>query len=60
MTLDEVVAGSYLESVVGHCQVEQEVPGIILGCFVNKFYTQKKKIIFQNTLKLFGTSTSMS
>lgn len=43
MTLDEVVTGSYLESVVGHCKVEQEVPGIILGCFMNKFYTRGKK-----------------
>lgn len=43
MTLDEVVTGSYLESVVGHWQVEQEVPGIILGCFMNKFYTEKEK-----------------
>lgn len=53
MTLDEVVTGSYLESVVGHCKVEQEVPGIILGCFMNKFYTEKEKI-----LKWFG-KTSM-
>lgn len=42
MTLDVVSTGSYLESVVGHCKVEQEVPGIILGCFMNKFYTENK------------------
>lgn len=41
LTLDEVVTGSYLESVVSHCKVEQEVPGIILGGFMNKFYTEK-------------------
>lgn len=42
-TLDEVATLSYLESVVGHCQVEQEVPGIVLGCFMNKFYMEKNK-----------------
>lgn len=47
-TLDE---GSYLQSVVGHCKVEQEVPGIILGCFMNKFYMEKKKKHLKTPLK---------
>lgn len=53
-TLDE---GSYLQSVVGHCKVEQEVPGIILGWFMNKFYMEKKRKTTWTPLKWFVTTS---
>lgn len=40
---------THFESVVGHCKVKQEVPGVVLRCFLNKLYkkhthTQTQKI----------------